>query len=101
MDGKFIEGNQAFSALVGRPREEMLTMNYQSLTLPEHRARHADAVEHVVKTGQQAAYMKEYLKQDGSRIKVSVGLFLVRGSGEAPVGLGSIIKPAATGEVGT
>jgi len=97
LDGKFLEVNHAFLSLIGRSRAEMLTMNYQSLTPPEHRPRHAEIVEGVVKTGQPVVCQKEYIKKDGSRIKADVSLFLVRGSDGKPVGIGNAVKPATDG----
>ena len=95
LDGQFLEVNRAFSALVGRSRDEMRTMNYQSLTPPEYRARHAEIIEQVAKTGQGAVCQTEYIKKDGSRSKVALSAFLVRGSDGKPVGVGNLVKPVA------
>jgi len=70
-------------------------MTYQLLTQAEYRVRNAEVVDQLVKTGRPAEFDKEYLAKDGSRVGVSIRLFLVRGSGGKPIGIGSIVKPSA------
>jgi len=82
-------------ALTGRTREEILDMTYQSLPQAEYRARNAEVVDQLVKTGRPAEFDKEYTAKDGSHIGVSIRLFLVRGSDGKPIGIGSIVKPSA------
>ena len=95
LDGKFLEANRAFLALTGHTREEILEMNYWSLTSSEFRGRSAEVVEQVVKTGKPVTFEQEYIKKDGSRIGVSLRLFVVRGTDGKPIGIGSIVTPAA------
>jgi hypothetical protein len=49
-------------------------------------------VDQLVKTGQPAEFDKEYVAKDGSRIGVSMRLFLVRGADGKPIGIGSIVN---------
>ena len=51
LQGAFLEANRAFLALTDRTREEILDMTYQSLTQAEYRARNAEVVDQLVKTG--------------------------------------------------
>ena len=95
LQGAFLEANRAFLALTGHTREEILDMTYQSLTQAEYRARNAEVVDQLVKTGRPAEFDKEYIAKDGSHIGVSIRLFLVRGSDGKPIGIGSIVKPSA------
>ncbi|HET7909593.1 MAG TPA: chemotaxis protein CheB [Nitrospira sp.] len=93
LDGQFLEANEAFLSLTGYTREELLGTTYQSLTPQEYRARNAQVAEELIKSGRSATFDKEYIKKDGSRIRVSLRLFLVRGSDGAPIGVGSIVTP--------
>jgi two-component system CheB/CheR fusion protein len=98
LEGRFLEVNRAFLALTGHTREEILKTTYQALTPAEYRASNAQVAEELVKTGRSAILEKEYIKKDGSRIGVSLRLFLVRGSDGKPLGIGSIVRPAAKAE---
>ncbi|HET9606141.1 MAG TPA: PAS domain S-box protein [Nitrospira sp.] len=95
LQGAFLEANRAFLALTGHTRAEILDMTYQSLTQAEYRARNAEVVDQLVKTGRPVEFDKEYIAKDGSHIGVSIRLFLVRGSDGKPIGIGSIVKPSA------
>jgi two-component system CheB/CheR fusion protein len=98
LEGRFLEVNRAFLALTGYTREEILATNYQSLTPAEYRARNTDVAERLIKTGEPVRFEKEYIKKDGSRIAVSLRLFVVKGSDGNPIGIGSIVTPAARAE---
>jgi len=98
LEGRFLEVNRAFLALTGYTREELLGTSYQALTPAEYRARNADVVERLVKTGRPATFEKEYIKKDGSRIGVSMRAFLVRGSDGKPIGTGNIVSAATHAE---
>ena len=98
LEGRFLEVNRAFLALTGYTREELLGTSYQALTPTEYRARNAEVVERLVKTGRPATFEKEYIKKDGSRIGVSMRAFLVRGSDGKPIGTGSIVSAATHAE---
>jgi PAS domain S-box-containing protein len=93
LEGKLIEANRAFLEIIGRAREDVLGVSYQSLMPPEYRAANTEIVENLVKSGQPAVFQREYVRKDGSRIPVALTLFLVRGSDEKPIGVGSILKP--------
>ncbi|MET0516681.1 MAG: PAS domain-containing protein [Nitrospiraceae bacterium] len=95
LQGAFREANRAFLALTGRTREEILDMTYQSLTQAEYRARNADVVDQLVRTGRPVEFDKEYIVKDGARINVSIRLFWFRGSDGKQIGIGSIVKPSA------
>ena len=93
LDGKILEVNRVFLALTGHTRDELLGQSYQSLMPPEYRAGNTEIMEQLVKSGKPVALEREYIGKDGSRILVAVKLFLVQGSDETPIGMGSIVKP--------
>ena len=95
LEGKFLEANEAFLALTGYTRDELFRTTYQALTPGQYRARNAQVAEQLIKTGRPATFDKEYIKKDGSRIRVSLRLFLVRSSDGKPIGVGSIVTPMA------
>lgn len=92
LEGKLLEVNRAFVDLTGYTKDELLRKSYHMLISPEYRARHAQIVEQIVKTGQPGTLEKEYVRKDGTPVGVRATIFLVRGSDENPIGLGSIIK---------
>jgi PAS domain S-box-containing protein len=87
LDGKLIEANGAFLGLVGYTREELLSgeMRWDTMTPPEYRDLDQRAVEQLRSTGIAAPWEKEFLRKDGSRIAVLIGiaaLLSARGEGE-------------------
>lgn len=92
LEGKLLEVNRAFTELTGYTRDELLLQNDQTLTSPEYRARHAEVVEEVVKTGHPRTLQKDYVRKDGTSVEVRLTVFLVRGLEGKPIGLGSIIR---------
>lgn len=92
LEGKLLEVNRAFVDLTGYTKDELLRKSYHMLISPEYRARHAQIVEQIVKTGQSGTLEKEYVRKDGTPVGVRATIFLVRGSDGNPIGLGCIIK---------
>ena len=92
LEGKFLEVNRAFLVLTGHTREELLGSSYQSLMSPEYRAGNTEIMEQLVRSGQPTSMEREYVRKDGSRVRVTVRLFLVRTLDETPIGMGSIVK---------
>jgi len=92
LEGQFLEVNRALTDLTGYSREELLREGYHALTPLEYRARNAEIIERVIRTGEPETFDKEYVRKDGSRVGVTLTVFLVRGSEGKPMGVGSIIK---------
>ncbi len=101
LDGKFQKVNRKFSELTGYTPDEVLRRSYQSLTAPEYQARNAEVVEQIIKTGQPGTFDKEYVRKDGTRVGVRLTVFLVRGFGGKPIGLGTIISQRSEERHGT
>ena len=92
LDGLLLEVNDSFVKLTGCAREELLTKTYQTLTPTEYRKREAEIVQKIIRTGEPAEYEKEFLRKDGSRVAVSLTVFIVKGPRGRLGGLAAIIK---------
>ncbi len=92
LDGLFLDINDSFLKLTGHTKEELLTKTYQDLTPLEYRKFEADIVQKIIRTGEPAEYEKEYLRKDGSRVAISLTVFVVKGRDSQPGGLAAIIK---------
>src|SRR2546426_391196 len=93
LDGRLLDVNDAFLALTGYSREELLDgEKYQDITPVEYSDREAYTIEQILKTGDPAEYEKEYVRKGGSRVPVLLTTFVVRGANGGPAGLAAIIK---------
>jgi len=94
LDGTLMEVNEAFSALTGYPKEELIhRKKYQDITTPKYWGQGSETLRRVLATGQPSAYEKEYCRKDGSSIPALVNTFPVRSSdGKNIVAVGTIIK---------
>jgi PAS domain S-box-containing protein len=77
--GNIREANEAFLKMVGYTADELLsgTTTWVDLTPPEWRRLDDRAVEQLVTTGVATPWEKEYIRRDGTRVPVSVGVALV------------------------
>ncbi|MDQ3815448.1 MAG: PAS domain S-box protein, partial [Armatimonadota bacterium] len=92
-DGVLIDVNAAFARLAGYSREEIITAKkYQDFTPDEYHALEAEIVANVLRTGEPAEYEKEYVRKDGSRVPVSLTVFVVRDSEGHTTGLAALVK---------
>ncbi|MCO4865787.1 AAA family ATPase [Cupriavidus sp. WGlv3] len=75
-DGDIIEANDAFLRMVGYEREDLVSgrVRWTDLTPVELRADSEQALAHAVRTGSALPFEKEYIRKDGSRLPVIVGL---------------------------
>ena len=92
LDGLFIDVNDSFRKLTGHTREEILTKTYQDLTPTEYRRFESEIIQKVIRTWEPAEYEKEYIRKDGSRVAISLTVFVVKGRDGQPSGLATIIK---------
>jgi len=76
VDGRILEANDAFLAIIGYDRQEleMGQVGWTDLTPPEWSDVDARALEQVIATGRQAPFEKEYFRKDGSRVPVLIGV---------------------------
>jgi PAS domain S-box-containing protein len=82
LEGKITEANEAFLAMVGYDRADLLSerVSWTAMTPPEWEAADRQAIEHMKATGICLPFEKEYFREDGSRVPVLVGATLFEGS---------------------
>lgn len=75
-DGAVIEANDAFLKMVGYTRDELARgqIRWKDLTPPEFRRLDDEALASWRREGNAAPWEKEYIRKDGSRVPVCVGL---------------------------
>ncbi|MNQ51353.1 Sensor histidine kinase TmoS [compost metagenome] len=81
-DGDILEANDAFLYMVGYDREDLLSgcLRWRDLTVPAFLELSENAMKQAVQTGRAQPYEKEYLRKDGSRLPVIVGLAMFEAS---------------------
>ena len=84
MQGRYVEFNEAFRAICGYPADELMTLDYWTLTPKEYEAREGEQLELLSKTGRYGPYEKEYLQKDGARIPIRLNGMLVTGQDKQP-----------------
>ncbi|MGY3079630.1 PAS domain S-box-containing protein [Bradyrhizobium sp. LM6.10] len=74
--GEIIEANQTFLTMVGYDREDLVAgrVNGLDLTPPEWHERTLNAGREAKRTGAVQQFEKEYVRKDGSRVPVLIGL---------------------------
>ncbi|MFB9127985.1 AAA family ATPase [Paraburkholderia dipogonis] len=74
--GVILEANDAFLRMVGYEREDLVSgrVRWRDLTPPEWLQGSEKALGEAVQTGRAPPYEKEYVRKDGSRVPVMVGL---------------------------
>ena len=77
LDGKITDANDKFLEMVGYTREDLQNgrVNWEIMTPPEyHRPLDEHAIVELKSKGVGTPYEKEYIRKDGSRIPVIVGV---------------------------
>ncbi|QHF51234.1 ATP-binding sensor histidine kinase [Pseudomonas sp. S49] len=76
VEGEIIEANDAFLRMVGYQRDDLLSGNvhWRDMTPPARRAESEAALATAIRTGRAQPFEKEYIRKDGSRLPVIVGL---------------------------
>ncbi|BCG01587.1 signal transduction histidine kinase (plasmid) [Paraburkholderia sp. PGU19] len=74
--GDILEANDAFLRMVGYEREDLMSgrVRWLDLTPPDLREGSEQALTEAVRTGRAPPYEKEYVRKDGRRVPVIVGL---------------------------
>jgi len=81
-DGEIIEANDAFLRMVGYEPDDLASglLRWREMTAPEFREISERSMMQAVQTGHAQPFEKEYLKKDGSRLPVIVGLAMFEAS---------------------
>jgi PAS domain S-box-containing protein len=87
INGAIMEANEAFLRMVGYEREELSRgrIRWRDLTAPEFRDVAEQALTEAMKHGRARPYEKEYVRKDGSRLPVIVGLAMFEEESEEGV----------------
>jgi PAS domain S-box-containing protein len=77
--GRVIDGNDAYFRMLGYPKSEFTSgrLGWDQITPPEYREAEARALEQLRATGECPPFEKEYVRADGSRVPVLVGVALL------------------------
>jgi PAS domain S-box-containing protein len=76
LHGKIIDANDAFLRIVGYTRSEILSgkLRWDTITPPGYRDSDQRAIEQIKITGVAHPWEKEFLRKDGSRVAVLIGI---------------------------
>jgi two-component system cell cycle sensor histidine kinase/response regulator CckA len=76
LDGKLLDGNDSFLKLLGYSREELLSgaLRLDDMTPPEYNDVDQRAVEQLKNTGIAPPWEKEFIRKDGRRVAVLIGV---------------------------
>lgn len=87
-DGDLLEANDAFLHMVGYEREDLVSgrLRWRDLTPREWMAASERALVDAGQTGRAHPYDKEYIRKDGSRVPVMIGLATFEPGGNEGVG---------------
>ena len=87
LEGRILEANDAFLAMVGYDREDLVAgrLDWTELTPPEWRDRDERLVPELKVSGTLQPFEKEYFRKDGSRVPVLVGVATFEGTGNEGV----------------
>lgn len=85
-DGRFLRVNDALCGLLGRSREELLTLGVVDVTEPEDVAPSAAAVAEALTTGGPTALDKRYRRPDGTRVWARSSVTRLEAPADAPAG---------------
>lgn len=93
MQGRLLEWNPAFQALLGYSAEQLAQMSYQALTPPRwHEAEARIVREQVLPRGYSDVYEKEYVCQNGRVLPVELRTYLLRDDSGRPTGMWAMVR---------
>jgi len=82
MDGKLVDINPAYAAILGRSVEETLKLSYWDITPEKYAADEQFQLETLNKTGKYSNYEKEYIHTNGHLVPVQLSGQLLEKNGE-------------------
>jgi len=80
MHGSVIDANDAFLQIIGYSRQDLLSGKVRSLHSPEQAPRFIQGAKEILQTKAIAPFETEFVRKDGSRVPVLVGVALLEGS---------------------
>ena len=86
IDGRFRRVNETLSRILGRGKEDLMTLGVVDVTAPEDLANTMDALRQLRETGRPVSIDKRYLRPDGSRVWANSTISLLElDSNQAPM----------------
>jgi PAS domain S-box-containing protein len=79
MQGRYVEFNESFRAICGYPADELMTLDYWTLTPREYEMQEIAQLESLAKTGRYGPYEKQYRQKDGTLIPIQLVGTLITG----------------------
>jgi PAS domain S-box-containing protein len=93
IDGKILEFNESYRAMLGYEKNELLVLTYQDLTPAKWHTFEADIVsDQVLRKGHSEMYCKEYKRKDGTIIPIELSTMLVRDDEGNPQFMWAIVR---------
>jgi PAS domain S-box-containing protein len=82
LSGRVLEANDAYLALTGYTRDDLLAgrLRWDKLTPPEYRELDLKAIDSLNRTGVSPPWEKQYIRKDGSRVPVMLGVSMLDNS---------------------
>jgi PAS domain S-box-containing protein len=82
LGGQILESNDAYLAMIGYTREELLSgvVRWDDMTPAEYREKDQIAVEQLQRTGVAQPYEKEIIRKDGTRTPLLIGIAMLEAS---------------------
>jgi two-component system cell cycle sensor histidine kinase/response regulator CckA len=82
LGGQILESNDAYLAMIGYTREELLSgvVRWDDMTPAEYREKDQIAVEQLQRTGVAQPYEKELIRKDGTRTPLLIGIAMLEAS---------------------
>ncbi len=82
MDGKLIDANPAFEAIIGRSLEEARSLSYWDITPDKYAMEEAARLRQLEQTGEYGPYEKEYIHKEGYLVPVRLSGKIILQNGQ-------------------
>jgi PAS domain S-box-containing protein len=93
MQGRIVECNPAFRAMLGYSSDELQRLTYTEITPSQwHEIEQRIVVEQILPRGYSDLYEKEYIRKDGTLLPVELRVVLTLGEDKRPAGMWAIVR---------